>query len=91
MNPRAFDTAAPNVQEALFAADSQGYCGPDLFNHEAADEAADEIKAGDLVIHGTGAPMRVAEVGAGWVELGGESLMPYRIETMHVRKAGNAR
>lgn len=36
---RDFDTAAPDVQLGLFAADSQGYTGADLFS-EQEDEAA---------------------------------------------------
>lgn len=85
---RDFDTAAPDVQLGLFAADSQGYTGADLFTEqeEAAAADADEIRAGDYVTVGLEAPARVTEVGDGWVEIKREAGASYRIETMHVRK-----
>jgi hypothetical protein len=89
---RAFDTTAADTQLAMFAADSQGYTGADLFSDEpeAAAADADDIKAGDYVVRGLEVPARVVQAGAGWLELR-RGDFTYRIETMHVHKVSNAR
>lgn len=38
MKPREFDAAAPDVQLAMFGADSDGNTGPDLFDQDGADQ-----------------------------------------------------
>lgn len=50
-----------------------------------------QIQAGDYVriLNGPEAPMKVTEVGDGWVELLQGVSYRFRIETMHVRKAGS--
>jgi hypothetical protein len=44
MKPRQFDTEAPDVQLSMFAADSMGNTGPDLFTEAEATEATEATK-----------------------------------------------